>query len=57
MPEITPVELFSVSPAGSVPVGTDQTYDSLPPVAASVWLYVVPVVPEASVLVDMLSGS
>src|SRR5512139_3476638 len=34
------------SPAGSVPADTDQLYGVVPPVAANVWLYAVPTVPE-----------
>ena len=36
VPEISPVEEASVSPAGSVPLAIDQVYGGVPPVAASV---------------------
>jgi len=37
VPEITPVELFSVRPVGSVPTVTvHEPYGGVPPVAASV---------------------
>jgi hypothetical protein len=36
VPEITPVELAKVSPAGRLPDDTDQVYDGSPPVAANV---------------------
>jgi len=46
-----------VSPAGSVPDVTDQLYGDVPPLAANVWLYAVPTVPEGSGLaVSITSG-
>ena len=56
VPEMTPVEGFSDNPGGKVLGEIDHTYDNLPPVATSVWLYAVPVVPNASALVAMLGG-
>ncbi len=38
VPEITPVELFSVNPLGRLPEIIDQVNGVLPPVAAKVWL-------------------
>ena len=45
-----------LSPAGREPVDTDQLYGVVPPVAANVWLYDVPTVPEGSGL-DVLIAS
>jgi len=46
-----------VSPAGSVPDVTDQLYGGVPPLAANVWLYSVPTVPEGRGLaVSITSG-
>jgi hypothetical protein len=39
VPEIAPVELLSVKPAGSEPEATLQAYGVVPPVAASAALY------------------
>ena len=36
VPVIAPVAAFSVSPAGSEPVSSDQVYGGVPPVAVSV---------------------
>lgn len=36
VPEIAPVEAFSVSPAGSEPLLTDHEYGVVPPLACSV---------------------
>ena len=38
LPVIAPVEAFSVSPAGRLPLVTAQAYGVMPPAAASVWL-------------------
>ena len=54
VPLITPVDAFSASPPGSAPDTTDQLYGPLPPVAASGWLYAVPDVPLARVVVVTL---
>jgi hypothetical protein len=39
VPEIAPVELLSVKPAGSEPEATLQVYGVVPPVAATAALY------------------
>ncbi len=36
VPEITPVPAARVSPAGNVPLATDQVYGGVPPVAVRV---------------------
>src|SRR6185503_8752171 len=47
VPLISPLELLSESPAGSVPVVTIQfEYGAVPPVAASVCEYATPTVPS-----------
>jgi hypothetical protein len=46
VPEITPVEAARLNPAGRLPVVINHVYGVWPPVAVSVWLYVVPVMPE-----------
>jgi hypothetical protein len=51
VPEITPVEAFSVSPAGRLPDAIDHVSGEIPPLACNVALYAVPTVPEASVVV------
>ena len=55
VPEITPVELFSVSPAGSDPDETDQVLVPTPPVDASVALYVLETFPLGMVEVVEVS--
>jgi len=37
VPEMTPVEVFNDSPAGSEPIDMDQVYEPVPPVACKVW--------------------
>jgi hypothetical protein len=44
------------SPAGSVPDVTDQLYGDVPPLAANVWLYAVPTVPEDKGLAVSITG-
>jgi hypothetical protein len=56
-PEITPVEAFSVSPAGNPPAVTAHVYGVLPPLAASVVLYGWFIVALASVDVVTLSDA
>ena len=46
-----------VRPAGSVPADTDQVYGVVPPVAANVWLYAVPAVPDASEAVEIVGAT
>ena len=46
-----------VSPAGSVPDVTDQLYGDIPPLAANVWLYAVPTVPEGRGLAVSITRS
>src|SRR6202453_1953180 len=59
VPEITPVEAFSDSPAGSDPAPgtTDQLYGAVPPVAASVAEYPAPTVAPGSTDVVTDSGA
>ena len=45
VPVMAPVELFRVSPAGRVPLVSDQEYGVFPPVAVSGALYAVPTWP------------
>ena len=42
VPEIAPLEGFSVNPAGSVPELMDQVYGAAPPLALSVATYAFP---------------
>lgn len=53
VPETTPVLADKDSPAGSVPLATDQVYGALPPLAASVVVYATPTCPAGSVVVVM----
>jgi hypothetical protein len=48
VPLIRPDDAFRVRPAGRVPEVNCQLYDSVPPVAASVWEYGVPTAPFGS---------
>jgi hypothetical protein len=50
VPEISP-PFVNVRPAGRVPEMSDQLYGPVPPVAASVWLYVMDCVPPGSEVV------
>jgi len=45
IPEMTPLTPLSPRPFGKAPPVTDHTYGGTPPVPASVWLYVTPMVP------------
>jgi hypothetical protein len=45
-----------VSPAGRVPDVTDQLYGDVPPLAANVWLYADPTVPEGRGLAVSITG-
>ena len=60
VPVILPVEGFSISPEGVVPVGTDHTYVGfvpVPPVATRVWEYPpCPAVQGSSEVVVILNG-
>lgn len=51
VPLITPDEEFSTSPAGRLPLVSDQLYGVVPPVAESVALYAVPTCPLGSKVV------
>jgi hypothetical protein len=51
LPVIAPVVALRVSPAGSVPLVSDQEYGVVPPVAVSVALYAVPAWPLGSEVV------
>jgi hypothetical protein len=55
VPEIVPVLLFSVNPAGRLPNVTDHTYPGVPPLAVSAALYFAPSCPAARVAVTMAS--
>lgn len=46
VPDKTPLEEFSTSPAGSVPVATDHWIGPVPE-AVNWWLYAVPTLPDA----------
>lgn len=50
VPLITPEELI-VSPAGNDPALIEKVHVPAPPVSATVWLYAVPSVPAAKVVV------
>lgn len=56
VPLMTPVEAFSDSPAGKVPVVSDQVYGVVPPEAASIVLYQAPTWPPGSEAVVMLTA-
>src|SRR6202011_2139593 len=47
VPEITPVAVFSVRPAGNPPIKV-HVIGAVPPLVASGWLYAVPTVPLGS---------
>jgi hypothetical protein len=51
VPEIFPVVVVSVNPAGKVPDEMDQVYGMEPPVAAKVVVYGVPTVPPGNEVV------
>jgi hypothetical protein len=55
VPEITP-PLDSDKLVGKAPVITDHVYGPVPPVAASVWLYGVPIVPLGRLVVVTTTG-
>ena len=57
VPETAPVEAFSVSPGGRLPVVMLHVYGAFPPVAATLCEYACPTVPPGSELVVMVSGS
>jgi len=51
--------VFSVKPAGSVPLVNDHVYGVVPPVAASVVEYTVPTCPAGNdvVVIDSVGGA
>lgn len=55
VPEITPLEELSASPAGSEPEAIDHVYGDIPPDDCSVWLYATPSEPLPSELVVIAS--
>lgn len=55
-PVMAPVEPFSERPAGRLPTLMDQVYGVIPPVAARVWLYDVPITPAARLVVVTETG-
>lgn len=57
VPDITPVEPARDNPAGKLPDAMDHLCGVLPPVAASVWLYAVPVVPPGRDEVLIVNGT
>ena len=56
VPVIAPVEAFSLSPAGNVPLVVVQWKGGVPPVATRVALYAVPIWPLGKELVEIASG-
>jgi len=48
VPEIVPLAVSSVKPAGKVPLATDQVYGGVPPAVIKLCEYVVPVIPLGS---------
>jgi hypothetical protein len=56
VPEINPPALRGLSPVGRAPETNAQVYGGAPPVAPSVALYAVPVVPFERVVVVIASG-
>jgi hypothetical protein len=56
VPEITPVALFNVRPAGSVPEVSDHVI-GVSPVAASVWLYAVLTEPSERLVVVIVGAA
>ena len=57
VPPSDPVEAFSDSPAGSVPLVMDQVYGVVPPIAARVVLYAEPTCPFGSEEVVITKGA
>jgi hypothetical protein len=58
VPVIAPVELFSVSPAGSDPAVIPQVYGAVPPVTAMLCEYAADTVPAVrGVVVMMVRGA
>jgi hypothetical protein len=57
VPLMAPVEVFSDSPAGNVPLVSDQLYGVAPPVAFRLALYAVPTWPFGNDVVVMASGA
>ena len=56
VPLITPVLVFRLSPAGSVPNVSAHVYGAVPPVATMGCEYAVCIAPPGNVLVVMISG-
>ena len=56
VPVIAPVEAFSLSPAGNVPLVVVQFKGGVPPVATRVALYTTPTWPLGKELVEMARG-
>ena len=56
VPEMTPVEVLSVRPAGRPPALIAHVYGPVPPAAVAVWLYAVPTCPPASAEVEIESS-
>src|SRR5882757_5381051 len=56
-PVMAPVAVFSDSPAGKVPLVSDQTYGVVPPDAASVAEYATPTCPFGSDVVVMFNAA
>ena len=56
VPEIVPLEAFNVSPPGSAPELMLQLYGVVPPLAASVVEYAVPLCPPGTELVVICTG-
>lgn len=57
VPVIAPVEAFSLSPAGKVPLVVVQFRGNVPPVATRAALYAAPICPLGKLEVVMASGS
>jgi hypothetical protein len=55
VPLIIPVESFSASPAGKLPLEIAQEYGGVPPVAARVVVYAVFICPPGKVVVETAS--
>jgi hypothetical protein len=57
VPEITPVDWSSDNPGGSVPLAMIHINGAVPPAATTGALYGVPVIPDGTEVVAMLSGA
>ena len=56
VPLIVPAEALRLKPAGRVPLVSAHVYGIVPPLAASVTLYAVPIWPSGSDVVEIASG-